>query len=143
MNIVKLGALNNGAHENRESENITAVPDGWAMIPEDFHVPDSFPFVTIEAAAVEHWREVEDNDGKTKRVPVTLMTVTGMTALPVPESPEPEPQLTTAERVSALEEQLAESDAVALALYEAQVEQETVIAEHDEAILGIYEMIGG
>lgn len=55
----------------------------------------------------------------------------------------PGPAPSTEERVAVLEEQLAESDAVALALYEAQLEQETVIAEHDEAILGIYEMIGG
>lgn len=55
----------------------------------------------------------------------------------------PEPAPSTEERVTELEEQLAESDAVALALYETQVEQESVIAEHDEAILGIYEMIGG
>lgn len=59
------------------------------------------------------------------------------------EDPITEHEPTTDERVASLEEQLAESDAVALALYEAQVAQESVIAEHDEAILGIYEMIGG
>ena len=53
------------------------------------------------------------------------------------------PRPSAEQRITDLEAQLAESDAVALALYEAQMEQETVIAEHDEAILGIYEMMEG
>lgn len=57
--------------------------------------------------------------------------------------PEVEAEPTTEERVTALEEQLAESDEVAMALYEASVAQEAVNAEQDEAILGLYEMIGG
>lgn len=91
MNIVKLAALSNGAHENRNSDTITAIPDGWAMIPDDFDVPDSFPFVTLEACAMEHWRETENENGETIRIPMELMTVTAMEALPVPEAPEPEP----------------------------------------------------
>lgn len=50
---------------------------------------------------------------------------------------------TQEERIASLEEQLTESDAVAMALYEASLEQQTVNAEQDAAILGLYEMIGG
>ena len=45
------------------------------MIPEDFPVPASFPFVTIEAE--------ENADG--------IMSVISMTEGIVPEAPEPEP----------------------------------------------------
>ena len=57
--------------------------------------------------------------------------------------PKPEYTPTQEERIAALEEQLAESDEAAIALYEAQAQQEAINAEQDEAILGIYEMIGG
>lgn len=91
MNIVKIAALKNGAHENRNSNNIMAVPDGWAMIPDGFPVPDSFPFVNIEANTVEHIREAENADGEKVIRTVKMMTVTAMTEMPVPDDPEPEP----------------------------------------------------
>ena len=55
---------------------------------------------------------------------------------------EPEPPPTTEQRVSDLEEQLAQSDETAIALYEAQEAQETINAQQDEALMEIYEMIG-
>ena len=54
----------------------------------------------------------------------------------------PEPPPTTEQRVSDLEEQLAQSDETAIALYEAQEAQETINAQQDEALMEIYEMIG-
>lgn len=54
----------------------------------------------------------------------------------------PAPPPTTSERVSILEEQLAQSDETAIALYEAQEAQETINAQQDEALMEIYEMIG-
>ena len=54
-----------------------------------------------------------------------------------------EPELpTTEQRVSDLEEQLAQSDETAIALYEAQEAQEVINAQQDEALVEIYEMIG-
>ena len=53
---------------------------------------------------------------------------------------QPEPPLTTEQRVSDLEEQLAQSDETAIALYEAQEAQETVNAQQDEALMELYEM---
>ena len=54
----------------------------------------------------------------------------------------PEPPPTTEQRVSDLEEQLAQSDETAIALYEAQEKQEVINAQQDEALMEIYEMIG-
>ena len=55
---------------------------------------------------------------------------------------QPEPPPTTEHRVSDLEEQLAQSDETAIALYEAQEAQEVINAQQDEALMEIYEMIG-
>ena len=52
----------------------------------------------------------------------------------------PEPQPTTEQRVSDLEEQLAQSDETAIALYEAQEAQEVINAQQDEALMELYEM---
>lgn len=42
-----------------------------------------------------------------------------------------------------LQEQLAQADETAIALYEAQAAQEEVNAQQDEALLEIYEKLGG
>ena len=52
----------------------------------------------------------------------------------------PEPPPTTEQRVSDLEEQLAQSDETAIALYEAQEAQEVINAQQDEALMELYEM---
>ena len=115
MWIVKLEALPNGAHQNLKGDGVAAPPDGWAVIPEDFTVPSTFPFVSIEAEEVTYTREVEvekevtktretgmvDEDGnpimeeytvmemvKESRE-YTMMTVTEMTVGTLPE-PMPE-----------------------------------------------------
>ena len=71
------------------------------------------------------------------------VTLVGITAKEVPVVPEPDPEPTADERVSALEEALAQTDETAITLYEAQAEQETINASQDEALLEIYEMLGG
>ena len=119
MWIVKIEELPNGAHQNCQADHITTVPEGWAMIPDDFTVPSSFPFVGIEAEEVTYTREVEvekevtktreietvDPEGNpititeeykeiervTEERPYTVMTVTAMTEGEVPPAPEPEP----------------------------------------------------
>ena len=91
MKIVKIAPLENGAHANLDGKRITSVPYGWAMIPDDFPMPDSFPFVDIAAEEQEHSREIETDDGNRKPVRVKMMTVISMTPRPIPAEPEPKP----------------------------------------------------
>lgn len=53
MNLVKTAALDSGAHENRNYPWETTVPDGWAVIPKNIMIPESFPFVDIEVQEVD------------------------------------------------------------------------------------------
>lgn len=48
MRIIEINALKNGAHRN-QNHSISSVPDGWAVIPDDMNVPETFPFVDITA----------------------------------------------------------------------------------------------
>ena len=47
MRIIEIAALDNGAHRN-QTGSLTAIPDGWAIIPDSIVIPDTFPFVSIE-----------------------------------------------------------------------------------------------
>lgn len=67
MIIVEIAALDNGAHNNQTYHGV--LPDGWAFIPDEMELPDTFPFVDLE---------VEGD------------VVLSMTAREIPE-PEPEP----------------------------------------------------
>ena len=88
MQIIEITALPTGAHRNQTGEFRT-IPDGWAVVPEEMELPETFPFVNIEA-----------EDG----------VVTSMTAGTVPEpepKPEPEPDpeyVTYAELAAAIRE---------------------------------------
>lgn len=53
MNLIKIAAMDSGAHENHNSPWKTTVPDGWAVIPKNVTVPESFPFVDIEVQEVD------------------------------------------------------------------------------------------
>lgn len=130
MWIVNLTANPNGSHNDHRADHITTVPDGWAMIPRDCAVPETFPFVSIEAEELTYYNEVErtkkvtkerevqsyDAEGNpitvkeeyeaeetvTEQVPYTRMTVTAMTPGVVPEpETEPEPAPTQLDRVEA------------------------------------------
>ena len=85
MKIIEIDALSNGAHRNQDGA-FEAVPSGWAVIPDDMEVPDTFPFVNIETEEVEHTKESLIPDGKPETY--TVVTVTKITAGIVPE-PEP------------------------------------------------------
>lgn len=63
MRIIEIAPLENGAHRNQNG-GLSVVPSGWAVIPDDMTIPDTFPFVNITV-----------KDG----------TVTSMTAGTVPE----------------------------------------------------------
>lgn len=69
MWIVRLDPFENGAHRSRGSDFL---PDGYAVIPDSFVVPDSFPFVDIVADDVVHY----DDDG----TPHKMLTVVSMKA---------------------------------------------------------------
>lgn len=51
MKIIEIKALENGAHRNQElfGMNYPKLPEGWAVIPEDMELPETYPFVHIEA----------------------------------------------------------------------------------------------
>lgn len=57
--------------------------------------------------------------------------------------PEPTPEPTIDERVADLEEALAQTDETAIALFEAQEEQNEINAAQDDALIELYELIGG
>lgn len=65
MRMVEISALENGAHSNLTSNSI-ALPDGWAVIPDDMETPN-FPFGEVTAEEIEG-----------------VMTVTGWTAGIIP-----------------------------------------------------------
>lgn len=80
MRIVEIQALENGAHRNQTTTS-TTIPDGWAEIPADVAIPETFPFVDIQ---VEGQR------------------VVSMTAGVVPDpEPQPEPEPTETEQLRA------------------------------------------
>ena len=91
MRIVKIEANPNGSHNAHKAKHITTVPDGWAMIPEDMSLPESFPFVAIEAEEKIHYREVMVAPGVWEKKPFPMMTVTSMIPGEVPPASEPEP----------------------------------------------------
>lgn len=51
MTIIELAPLKNGAHRNQTTSGLLPVPDGWAVIPEEMAIPETFPFVGLEAQA--------------------------------------------------------------------------------------------
>lgn len=80
MKIIEIQALDNGAHRNQETTS-TRVPDGWAEIPANVAIPETFPFVDL---VVEGQR------------------VVSMTAGVVPDpEPQPEPEPTETEQLRA------------------------------------------
>ena len=80
MRIIEIQALDNGAHRNQTTTS-TTIPTGWAEIPADVAIPETFPFVDLQ---------VEGNK------------VVTMTAGVVPEpEPEPEPEPTETEQLRA------------------------------------------
>ena len=73
MWIIDLTPLAPGVYNDHRADHISAPPDGWAMIPDDFPVPSTYPRLgSIEA---------EEIDG--------VVTVTAMTEGTLPD-PEPE-----------------------------------------------------
>lgn len=96
MKLIEITALDNGAHNNQTSDNQIQIPNGWAVIPDDMEIPNTFPFVNITV------------DGQ---------TVTSMTDGVVPEpKPAPVPEPTLEEQIASLQVQLSNTQDVIDAL---------------------------
>lgn len=87
MHIINLTELSNGAHQNNRSDSIAAPPDGWAMIPDGFPLPDTFPRLgSIKAEEMTYTRTMAAEDGTEHVITYSILTVTEMTeAEPVSE----------------------------------------------------------
>lgn len=82
MRIIEIETLSNGAHRNQRG-NLTFVPEGWAVIPDDMETPN-FPFGEIT---------VKEIDG--------VMTVTKWEAGIIPEVEENEQPVSEIEQLRA------------------------------------------
>ena len=109
MKIIEIKALDNGAHRNQTWNSYDYnIPEGWAEIPDDMPIPDTFPFVNIEVADETRYKEIphyneETDETEIERIPYTVMVVTSMTEGVVPEPvPEPIPEPTTDEILDTL-----------------------------------------
>ena len=91
--------------------------------------------VHLEAAvwATYGWCDLQIEEG----------VLVGITPTKRPPEPEPEPEPSPLDRLGALEEALAQTDETAIALFESQAEQASINAQQDDALLDIYEMLGG
>lgn len=67
MWIIDLTPLAPGVYNDHRADHITAPPEGWAMIPDDFPIPSTFPRLgSIEAEELTYTREVEVRKEVTK-----------------------------------------------------------------------------
>nr|DAE22632.1 MAG TPA: hypothetical protein [Siphoviridae sp. ct5co22] len=81
MTIIEIQPQSNGAHRNQTVSGAVTIPGGWAVIPADTAIPETFPFVDLVVEG-QH--------------------VVSMTAGVVPEpEPEPEPEPTETEQLRA------------------------------------------
>lgn len=100
MHIINLTPLEEGVYNDHKADHITAPPEGWAMIPEDFPLPSTFPrlgSITAEEKTYTYEVEVEKTDEETgEMVTATeqrekvIMTVTAMTEGTLPDQVDPE-----------------------------------------------------
>ena len=72
MRLVQINKLENGAHRNQTTSNLSVIPNGWAVIPNDM-VTDNFPFGDLTAERING-----------------VMTVTSWTPGEIPEPEEGE-----------------------------------------------------
>lgn len=134
MKIIKKIANTDGGRPPIQTWKHKTLPNGYAVCPEEFYEtfystnPAGFVNITVENDVVI---SMEINNEALEAY------IANNPEEPVIHEP------TVAERVASLEEALAQSDETAIALYEAQVKQDEINATHDEALIEIYEMIGG
>lgn len=47
MKIIEILPLENGGHRNQTVNGTMDIPEGWAIIPDDMVLPETFPFVHL------------------------------------------------------------------------------------------------
>ena len=125
MTIIEILARENGSRNIQSRHGAARVwEDGYLEVP-----------AHLEAAvwATYGWCDLQIEEG----------VLVGITPTKRPPEPEPEPEPSPLDRLGALEEALAQTDETAIALFESQAEQASINAQQDDALLDIYEMLGG
>ena len=123
MTIIEINAREDGSRNIQSRHGAARVwEDGYIEVP-----------VHLEAAvwATYGWCDLQIEEG----------ALVGIT--PTERPPEPEPEPSPLDRLGLLEEALAQTDETAIALFESQTGQESINAQQDDALLDIYEMLGG
>ena len=126
LTIIEIKDREDGGHGlQSQSHRTECWLEGWLAVP---------PELEQTAWDCAGYCDLDIQDGK----------LVGLTPRELPPRPEPEPQTPSAEeRLGLLEEALAPPDETAIALFESQAEQASINAPQDDAVLGIYEMLGG
>ena len=125
MTIIEINAREDGSRNIQSRHGAARVwEDGYIEVP-----------VHLEAAvwATYGWCDLQIEEG----------VLVGITPTERPPEPEPEPEPSPLDRLGLLEEALAQTDETAIALFESQAEQASINAQQDDALLDIYEMLGG
>ena len=123
MTIIEINAREDGSRNIQSRHGAARVwEDGYIEVP-----------VHLEAAvwATYGWCDLQIEEGALVGIP------------PTERPPEPEPEPSPLDRLGLLEEALAQTDETAIALFESQAEQASINAQQDDALLDIYEMLGG
>lgn len=111
MRIINLTPRVPGVYNDIAADHITAPPEGWAIIPDGFPLPSTYPRLgSIDAEELTYTREVKsfDEDGNLITIPekYTMMTVTAMTEGTLP----PAHTMTAEEARAKRDKLLAETD---------------------------------
>lgn len=123
MTIIKINPLETGQHPiQSQSHRRACWLEGWIEVPAHLH---------DAVWATYGWCNLQIEENK----------LVGIT--PTERPPEPEPEPSPLDRLGALEEALVQTDEIAIALFESQAEQASINAQQDDALLDIYEMLGG
>lgn len=125
MTIIEINAREDSSRNIQSRHGAARVwEEGYIEVP-----------VHLEAAvwATYGWCDLQIEEG----------VLVGITPTKRPPEPEPEPEPSPLDRLGALEEALAQTDETAIALFESQAEQASINAQQDDALLDIYEMLGG
>ena len=123
MTIIQIDPRETGQHPIQSQSGRRACwLEGWIEVPAHLH---------DAVWATYGWCDLQIEEG----------ALVGIT--PTERPPEPEPEPSPLDRLGLLEEALAQTDETAIALFESRAEQESINAQQDDALLDIYEMLGG
>lgn len=123
MTIIQIDPLETGQHPIQSQSGRSACwLDDYIEVPAHLH---------DAVWATYGWCDLQIEEG----------VLVGIT--PTERPPEPEPEPSPLDRLGALEEALVQTDEIAIALFESQAEQASINAQQDDALLDIYDMLGG